>query len=70
MPIDIENGDVVSFKSGTKCTVVKAYNNKLYAIIKDKTYILYLVEQQNNKKASKHGFKPSDNNPWKKFKIN
>ena len=30
-----------------------------------------LVEQQANEKnrASKNGFKPSEDNPWRKFKI-
>ena len=30
-----------------------------------------LVEQQANKttRASKNGFKPSEDNPWRKFKI-
>ena len=69
LPIDEETGEVVSFKSGTKCDVVISYDNKLYGIINDKTYSLFLIEQQqNNSKASKNGFKPSENNPWKKYK--
>ena len=71
MPINGQTGEVVSFKSGTKCIVVNAYDNKLYGIINDDIYSLLLVEQQvkNNQNASKHGFKPSPDNPWKKFKI-
>ena len=69
LPIDEETGEVMSFKSGTKCDVVTTYDNKLYGIIYDKTYFLFLIEQQqNNNKASKYGFKPSENNPWKKYK--
>ena len=70
LPIDEATGEVMSFKSGTKCSVVTSYDNKLYGIINDKTYSLFLVEQQqNNTNASKNGFKPSKDNPWTKFKI-
>ena len=51
--------------------MVTSYDNKLYGIINDKIYSLLLVEQQeSNIKASKNGFKPSKDNPWRKFKIN
>ncbi len=71
LPINEETGEVISFKSGTKCTVVNTYDNKLYGIINEKAYLLMLVEQQENKtiRASKNGFKPSADNPWRKFKI-
>ena len=70
LPIDEETGEVMSFKSGTKCDVVTSYDNKLYGIINDKTYSLFLVEQQqSNIKASKNGFKPNKDNPWIKFKF-
>ena len=34
--------------------------------------MLSLVEQreEENKRATKNGFKPSENHPWRKFKIN
>lgn len=72
LPIDIDTGEVISFKSGTKCIVVNTYDQKLLGIINEKTYILHLVEQSENKmsKASKSGFTPSIDNPWRKFKIN
>ena len=70
LPIDKETGEVISFKSGTKCIVVNTYDNKLYGIIEEKTYSLFLIEQQNNSnKASKNGFTTSKNTPWRKFKI-
>lgn len=70
LPIDEDTGEVVSFKSGTKCIVVNTFDNKLYGIINEKTYFLLLVEQQNNlSKVSKNGFKPREDNPWRKFKI-
>ena len=71
LPIDKETGEVMSFKSGTKCTVINAYDNKLYGSINDNIYSLLLVEQEenNNKKASKNGFKPSKDNPFTRFKI-
>lgn len=71
LPINNDTGEVVSFKSGTKCTIVNTYDNKLFGIINEKTYILNLVERQENKniKASTHGFTPKEDNPWKRFKI-
>ena len=72
LPVDVETGEVISFKSGTKCTVVNSYDNKLFGIIDGNTYMLSLVEQreEENKRATKNGFKPSENHPWRKFKIN
>ena len=70
LPINDETGEVMSFKSGTKCVVVNSYDKKLYGIIDEKVYSLFLVEkQENNIKASKNGFKPSNDNPWRKFRI-
>ena len=71
LPIDKKTGEIISFNSGTKCTVVISYDKQLYGIINEEIYSLLLVEQQYNSstKASKNGFKPKDNNPWKKFKI-
>ena len=73
LPINDETGEVMSFKSGTKCNVVNSYDNKLYGIINDNIYSLLLVEQQensNNQSASKNGYKSNKNNPWRRFKIN
>lgn len=72
LPIDSKTGEIVSFKSGTKCNVVNSYDNKLYGIINNNVYDLYLIElpESNTQKASKNGFKPSPNNPWNKFKNN
>ena len=68
--IDDENGEVMSFKSGTKCDVVTSYDNTLYGIVNDKVYSLYLIEQPEKKTTnSKNGYKPSKDNPWTKFKI-
>ena len=71
MPLDESTGEVMSFKSGTKCIVVNSYDNKLYGIINEKIYSMLLVEQQDNnsKNASKNGFKPSSDNPWRKFTL-
>ena len=71
LPIDIETGEVMSFSSGTKCMIVNTFDNKLFGIINEKTYLLILVEQPTNKitNASRNGFKPRTDNPWRKFKI-
>ena len=71
LPVSQNTGEIVSFKCETKCTVVNTYDKKILGIINDETFLLTIVEQQNNTqtKASKNGFKPSDDNPWKKFKI-
>lgn len=73
LPVNDETGEVISFKSGTKCDVVNSYDNKLFGIIDDNIYSLLLVEQQennNNQSASKNGYKSNANNPWRRFKIN
>ena len=69
IPINDETGEVMCFKSGTKCEVVTSYDNKLYGIINDVTYSLYLVEQPKVKvSASENGYKPKESHPWKKYK--
>ena len=72
LPANVETGEVISFKSGTKCTVVNSYDNKLFGIIDGNTYMLVLIEkrEEENKRATKNGFKPNENHPWRKFKIN
>ena len=72
LPIDVETGEVISFKSGTKCTVVNSYDSKLFGIIDGNTYMLVLIEkrEEENKRATKNGFKPNENHPWRNFKIN
>ena len=72
LPANVETGEVISFKSGTKCTVVNSYDNKLFGIIDGNTYTLVLIEkrEEENKRATKNGFKPNENHPWRKFKIN
>lgn len=71
LPIDQKTEKEVSFKSGTKCTVINTYDKQLLGIIDGKIYVLRLVEQREktSTKASKNGFKPNSNNPWLKFKI-
>ena len=72
LPANVETGEVISFKSGTKCIVVNSYDNKLFGIIDGNTYTLVLIEkrEEENKRATKNGFKPNENHPWRKFKIN
>ena len=72
LPANVETGEVISFKSGTKCTVVNSYDSKLFGIIDGNTYMLVLIEKREgeNKRATKNGFKPNENHPWRKFKIN
>ena len=71
LPVDIKTGEIVSFRSGTKCTVVNTFDSKLFGVIDEKTYLLVLVEKPTSEKtnASRNGFKPREDNPWKKFKI-
>ena len=72
LPANVETGEVISFKSGTKCTVVNSYDSKLFGIIDANTYMLVLIEKREgeNKRATKNGFKPNENHPWRNFKIN
>ena len=70
LPINEDTGEVMFFKSGTKCDIVTSYDGKLFGIINNTTYYLLLVEQQERQlNASKIGYKPKENHPWKKFKI-
>ena len=70
LPIDKNTGEIVSFRSGTKCEVVNSYDKNLFAIIEDNIYSLQLVEQQDNgNKASKNGYKPKPGHPWFHQKI-
>ena len=70
LPVDEKTGEVISFRSGTKCIVVNTYDKKLLGIINDNIYSLLLIEQQekdNHKNSSsKNGYKPSSEHPWKK----
>lgn len=72
LPANVETGEVISFKSGTKFTVVNSYDSKLFGIIDGNTYMLVLIEKREgeNKRATKNGFKPNENHPWRNFKIN
>ena len=72
LPANVETGEIISFKSGTKCTVVNSYDSKLFGIIDGNTYMLVLIEKREgeNKRATKNGFKPNENHPWRNFKIN
>lgn len=72
LPANVETGEVISFKSGTKCTVVNSYDSKLFGIIDGNTYMLVLIEKREgeNKRVTKNGFKPNENHPWRNFKIN
>lgn len=72
LPANVETGEVISFKSGTKCTVVNSYDSMLFGIIDGNTYMLVLIEKREgeNKRATKNGFKPNENHPWRNFKIN
>ncbi len=72
LPANVETGEVISFKSGTKCTVVNSYDSKLFGIIDGNTYMLVLIEKREgeNKRATKNGFKPNENHRWRNFKIN
>lgn len=68
--INESTGEVMSFESGTECTVVTTYDKKLYGIVNNEIYLLHKLESRTDgKKTSKNGFKPSLDNPWRKFKI-
>lgn len=72
LPIDIENGEVVSYSKGTECTILKAYDKQLFGCIDNKLYLLQKVDKPEPKVYEKvtikkyTGHKPSENHPWKK----
>ena len=71
LPMDFKTGEIMSFKSGTKCTIVNTYDKQLLVIIDEEIYNVVLVEQREkiSTRASTNGFKPNPDHPWKKAKI-
>ena len=60
------------FTSGTKCCVIITLDNELFAMINNKIYDLKLVELNDSDKkqnASKNGYKPKENNPFRKWHL-
>ena len=79
-PKDLETGEIISFKKGTECSVIYAYDGKMYIEINNKIYDSYKVEirqinpeyqekKEKEKVDKKVVIKPSKNHPWKNFKI-
>lgn len=79
-PKDLKTGEIISFKKGTECSVIYAYDGKMYIEINDKIYDSYKVEVrqinlehqekiEKEKVDKKVVIKPSKNHPWKNFKI-
>lgn len=76
-PKDIETGEIISFKKGTICTIIYAYDGEMYLEINNKIYNSYKVEvrqinvapQEKSKEDKiKKIIKPSANHPWKVFR--
>lgn len=70
--VDKDSGEIIMFTSGTKCCVIITLDNELFAMINNKIYDLKLVELNDSDKkqnASKNGYKPKENNPFRKWHL-
>ena len=78
IPIDLENGEVINFQKGTKCTLIIDYDGELIGEIENRYYKMLEVENRDSvmKKESEitdpkikkeyHKYIPPKNHPWRK----
>ena len=70
MPVDKDTGEIISYRSKTKCIVISAYDDTLWCSIEDNIYMLTEVEQEKTEsvktksKTVYKGHKPRDDHPW------
>lgn len=77
LPVNCDNGEVISFKFRTECTVIIAYNLELWCKIENSYYKLAKVDKRNitmtkeneikNNKTSKthYTYMPPKDHPWR-----
>ena len=76
IPTDIETGEVVNFKKGTKCILIINYDGEYMSEIENNYYKMNKIENRDSvmkkesevKKAKKeqHKYVPPKNHPWRK----
>lgn len=76
IPIDIETGEIMTYKPKTECTVIIAYDSSLWCKIENNYYYLHEVskrpkivknvENEDEEKLSNQKYCPPANHPWRK----
>ena len=78
IPIDLETGEVINFRKGTKCTLIIDYDGEYIGEIQDYYYKMLELENRDSvmKKESEitdskiekehHKYIPPKNHPWRK----
>lgn len=79
VPVDVETGEIISFKQNTICTLIIAYNNSYWCNIEENTYKLCKINAPSKKSYPKttktqeeinksKAHKPAPNHPWRTYK--
>ena len=81
MPVDKQTGEVISYKKGTICTVIIAFDFSLWCKVDNQIHIMLKVEkkfstpyqkttktQEEINRSKAH--KPSANHPWRNYNKN
>ena len=75
VPINIETGEVVSYKRNTECIVIIGYDGVYYCKINNNLYSLLKIEKRvkevKKKDKSEYKYKghiPSETHPWRQYK--
>ena len=76
IPIDLETGEVINFRKGTKCTLIIDYDGEYIGEIQDYYYKMLELENRdsvmkkeseiNPTKKEHHKYIPPSNHPWRK----
>lgn len=76
IPVDLETGEVVNFKKGTKCIFIIDYDGEYIGEIESHYYKMILLESRdsvmkkekdnNTEKKEHHKYVPPKNHPWRK----
>ena len=81
MPVDRQTGEVISYKKGTICTVIIAFDFSLWCQVNNQIHIMLKVEKKlytSYQKTTKtqeeinrsKAHKPSANHPWRNYNKN
>ena len=79
VPVDVETGEIISFKQNTICTLIIAYDNSYWCNIEENTYKLCKINAPSKKSYPKttktqeeinksKAHKPAPNHPWRTYK--
>ena len=76
IPTDLETGEVINYKKGTKCTLIIDYDGEYFSEIENHYYKMLELENRdsvmkkesevNPEKKEHHKYIPPKNHPWRK----